>query len=185
MAQCDSALVHQESLGAFMAFLAAVISIEERGTGTSAIMGLIVSYALSISSSVAATVRLISMAEVSFNSVDRVLEYCDLEEEAATTIEGSVPDEWPTAGAVLYSGVKMRYRDGLPLVLQGLDINFSPGTKCGVVGRTGAGKSSLINTMFRLMELDSGVVQIDGVDISKIGLYQLRGALSIIPQVRH
>jgi hypothetical protein len=98
-------LGEQESLGAFMAFLAAVVSIEERGTGTSAIMGLVVSYALSISSSVAATVRLISLAEVSFNSVDRILEYCDLAEEAANVIEGSVPSDWPTAGAVVYIGV--------------------------------------------------------------------------------
>lgn len=175
--------VRQESLGSFMAFLAAVISIEERGSSTSAVMGLVVSYALTISSSVAQTVRTVSMAEVSFNSVDRVIEYCGLQEEAELVVEGSTPNGWPSAGHVKYEGVKMRYRDGLPLVLNGLDIEFSAGSKCGVVGRTGAGKSSLINTLFRLMELDSGVIRVDGVDIRKIGLHQLRRSLSIIPQV--
>lgn len=79
--------------------------------------------------------------------------------------------------------MKMRYRPGLPLVLRGLDVTVAPQTRVGVVGRTGAGKTSLINTLFRLMELDSGKIVIDGVDISKLGLHQLRGSMSLIPQV--
>jgi len=175
--------VRQETLGALIAFIAAAVSIEERDTGGAAILGLVVSYALSISSAVAMTVRLASMAEVSFNSVDRVLEYCAIKSEAPEEIEGACPPGWPTAGSVEYEGVKMRYRAGLPLVLRGLDIKVAAGSKVGVVGRTGAGKSSLINTLFRLMELDAGVIRVDGVDISQLGLHQLRGALAIIPQV--
>ena len=77
----------------------------------------------------------------------------------------------------------MRYRDGLPLVLQGLSVKVSPGSRCGVVGRTGAGKSSLINCLFRLQELCGGSIVIDGVDIAKMGLKDLRTNMAIIPQV--
>ena len=77
----------------------------------------------------------------------------------------------------------MRYRDGLPLVLRGLSVKVSPGSRCGVVGRTGAGKSSLINCLFRLQELCGGSIVIDGVDIAKMGLKDLRSNMAIIPQV--
>lgn len=82
-----------------------------------------------------------------------------------------------------FQAVKMRYRPGLPLVLRGLSVRVEPRSRVGVVGRTGAGKSSLVNCMFRLMELDSGRIEIDGVDISQMGLHQLRSAMSLIPQV--
>lgn len=78
----------------------------------------------------------------------------------------------------------LRYRPGLPLVLRGLSAEIQGGQKIGVVGRTGAGKSSLINALFRLAELDDGKIVIDGVDISTLGLRQLRGQMAIIPQVQ-
>lgn len=84
---------------------------------------------------------------------------------------------------VEFQDVKMRYRPGLPLVLRGLSVRVEPESRVGVVGRTGAGKSSLINCLFRLMELDSGKIVIDSQDISKMGLHQLRGSMSLIPQV--
>lgn len=77
----------------------------------------------------------------------------------------------------------MRYRPGLPLVLRGLTVRLPAGARVGVVGRTGAGKSSLLNCLFRLVELDGGRIAIDGVDIARLGLRQLRSALSLIPQV--
>jgi len=82
-----------------------------------------------------------------------------------------------------FRNVQMRYRDGLPLVLRGLSVTVAPGSRCGVVGRTGAGKSSLINCLFRLQELNSGSIVIDGVDIAKMGLKDLRTNMAIIPQV--
>lgn len=85
---------------------------------------------------------------------------------------------------VEFNGVQMRYRDGLPLVLKGLTVQIAAGSRCGVVGRTGAGKSSLINCLFRLQELCGGSIVIDGVDIAKMGLKQLRSSMAIIPQVR-
>ena len=80
--------------------------------------------------------------------------------------------------------MQMRYREGLPLVLRGLSVEVAAMSRCGVVGRTGAGKSSLINCLFRLQELCNGSIVIDGVDIAKIGVQQLRSSMSIIPQVR-
>lgn len=93
---------------------------------------------------------------------------------------------WLSAGVyaqVDFRNVQMRYRDGLPLVLRGLSVTVSPGSRCGVVGRTGAGKSSLINCLFRLQELCGGSIVIDGIDIAKMGLKDLRTNMAIIPQV--
>ena len=71
----------------------------------------------------------------------------------------------------------------MPLVLKGLNVCIEAGTTCGVVGRTGAGKTSFINTIYRLMELDQGGIFIDNVEVAKLGLAQLRSAMAIIPQV--
>lgn len=83
---------------------------------------------------------------------------------------------------VVFNNVQMRYREGLPLVLKGLSVEIRAGSRCGVVGRTGAGKSSLINCLFRLQELTGGAIVIDSIDIAKIGLKQLRSSMAIIPQ---
>eukprot|EP00884_Botryococcus_braunii_P007509 jgi/Botrbrau1/1675/Bobra.116_2s0019.1 len=129
------------------------------------------------------TVRLASVAESSFNAIERIDEFCHIAQEAPEVIAGSKPDDWPSSGKVEFSGVKMRYRPGLPLVLKGLTVTIPAGSRAGIVGRTGAGKTSFINCLFRLIELDAGHISIDGVDIGKMGLYQLRSSLAIIPQV--
>ena len=76
----------------------------------------------------------------------------------------------------------MRYRKGLDLVVKNINLNVTGGQLVGVVGRTGAGKSSLISALFRLVEAASGTITIDNVDISKIGLHDLRGRITVIPQ---
>jgi len=87
-----------------------------------------------------------------------------------------------TIGNVLLSMMKVRYAPHLPLVLRGLTCTFRGGLKTGIVGRTGSGKSTLIQTLFRLVEPTAGEIIIDGIDISRIGLHDLRSRLSIIPQ---
>ena len=89
---------------------------------------------------------------------------------------------WPTQGAIEMKNVHMRYRDGLPLVLRGLNLSIAAKEKVGIVGRTGAGKSSLLTALLRLVELDSGSIFIDKVDTSKIGLNTLRSVMAVIPQ---
>ena len=89
---------------------------------------------------------------------------------------------WPAEGRLEFRDVQLRYREGLDLVLKGISFAASPREKIGVVGRTGAGKSSLMLALFRLVELSGGSIIIDGIDISTIGLHDLRSKLSIIPQ---
>ncbi|CAH0521230.1 unnamed protein product [Peronospora belbahrii] len=100
-------------------------------------------------------------------------------ESAATQKPAS---EWPTAGAIRFYRVHLRYRPGLPRVLRGLTFSVNAKEKIGIVGRTGAGKSSLIVGLMRLVELDAGFITIEDVDISKIGLHDLRANIAIIPQ---
>jgi ABC-type multidrug transport system fused ATPase/permease subunit len=85
-------------------------------------------------------------------------------------------------GAVSVSKLQLRYRPGLPLVLKGVSFDVAAGEKVGLVGRTGSGKSSLLLALFRMVEPEHGTISIDGVDIARLGLKQLRSAMSIIPQ---
>jgi ABC-type multidrug transport system fused ATPase/permease subunit len=93
------------------------------------------------------------------------------------------PEEpWPTAGAVSFENVQLRYRPDLPLVLKGLTFNIKPGQKIGIIGRTGAGKSSIAQALFRTVELCEGRIVVDGKDLRNLGLTAVRSRLAIIPQ---
>jgi ABC-type multidrug transport system fused ATPase/permease subunit len=118
------------------------------------------------------------------NSVERIMHYADgLEQEPPHEIPERKPQApWPGQGHVEIRDVVLRYRPELPDVLRGLTMDVAPGEKIGIVGRTGAGKSSIMTALYRLVELSAGSIVIDGVDISEIGLKDLRSALAIIPQ---
>ncbi|KAJ3504979.1 hypothetical protein NLJ89_g7659 [Agrocybe chaxingu] len=105
-----------------------------------------------------------------------------IEQEAASEIsENRPPPEWPTAGAIEFKGISLRYRPGLPNVLHNISLSINGGEKIGIVGRTGAGKSSITLALLRIVEF-VGTIAIDGVDVSKIGLQDLRTKVAIIPQ---
>ena len=103
-------------------------------------------------------------------------------QEAPATIDEMKPFAgWPSHGVVEFKAVELRYAETEPLVLKGIDFKTKSAEKIGIVGRTGAGKSSLVTALFRLAE-PTGAIIIDGVDVLKIGLKDLRSAISIIPQ---
>jgi ABC-type multidrug transport system fused ATPase/permease subunit len=123
-------------------------------------------------------------------SVERVSEYAELESEEATwavmkTGGGGVKKPthgWPDSGAITFENLQLRYRPGLPLVLNGVSFNVQAGEKVGICGRTGSGKSSLIVALWRLVEPCGGAIWLDGVDVSTIPLKTLRSAVTCIPQ---
>ncbi len=116
-------------------------------------------------------------------STERILEYSRLQPEAPLDSDPSnkPSDEWPKAGKINFNEIKFKYAEGLPYAIRNLTVAVEPGEKIGIMGRTGAGKSSLISVLFRLAEPEGEVI-IDGVDISNIGLHDLRKNMSIIPQ---
>lgn len=121
------------------------------------------------------------------SAVERIGEYCSdavvpQEEPETRAQQRKTKRGWPRLGRIEFKNVSMRYRENHPLVLEDVSFVVQRGEKVGICGRTGAGKSSLLNVLFRLNTLEEGSVVIDDVDISTVPLHTLRGSLSIIPQ---
>ena len=178
--------VRLEFIGSFIILAAAsfaIISVTT-GSGLSAgMVGLAMSYALQITQSLNWIVRQTVEVETNIVSVERVLEYARLPSEAAEVISKNKPKiSWPAHGAVEFKNYSTRYRSDLNFVLKNVDLDIKPHEKIGVVGRTGAGKSSLTLALFRIIEPATGAISIDGLDTSTIGLVDLRQRLAIIPQ---
>ncbi|VAH36669.1 unnamed protein product [Triticum turgidum subsp. durum] len=130
-----------------------------------------------------AVLRLASLAENSMNAVERVGTYIELPSEAPPVIEDNRPPPgWPSSGIIKFEDVVLRYRPELPPVLHGISFIINGSEKVGIVGRTGAGKSSMLNALFRIVELERGRILIDDCDTSKFGIWDLRKVLGIIPQ---
>jgi ATP-binding cassette subfamily C (CFTR/MRP) protein 4 len=116
-------------------------------------------------------------------AVERVIGFRDLSSEAALVTDGDDSlDDWPSKGEINVKDLCVRYREGLPLSLRGITFKIEGGSRVGVVGRTGSGKSTLVQALLRLLEAESGSIMIDGVDIARLGLHKLRCKLSVIPQ---
>jgi ATP-binding cassette subfamily C (CFTR/MRP) protein 1 len=145
------------------------------------IVGLVLTYAVSVSQSLNMAVRTSADTEVQFNSVERLLYYAN-SLEAEAPLQGTVPNGWIWRGGIEVKDIQLRYRPGLPLVLKGLSLSIRGGQRVAIVGRTGSGKSSLLQAMFRLVELEEGSIEIDGVDAKRVGLFDLRDRLSIVTQ---
>ena len=117
-------------------------------------------------------------------SVERIKEYHSTPQEAAFYMPDLDPEvSWPHRGEIIFDDYATRYRDGMDLVLRGVSFKIKPEQKVGIVGRTGAGKSSLTLAIFRIIEAAQGSICIDGLNIAQMGLNRLRAALTIIPQV--
>ncbi|KAI2471956.1 P-loop containing nucleoside triphosphate hydrolase protein [Annulohypoxylon bovei var. microspora] len=170
-------------LGDFVAFFAGVFVILSLGKIDAGSAGVSLSYAIGFSENILWLVRLYAMNEQNMNSVERVKEYLDVEQEAAPINEKNRPAQnWPEHGAVEFSDYTTRYRKELDPVLKNVTFKIEPREKVGIVGRTGAGKSSLTLAIFRALEAESGKILIDDIDIATIGLQDLREAITIVPQ---
>ncbi|EQC25095.1 hypothetical protein SDRG_17021 [Saprolegnia diclina VS20] len=145
------------------------------------IVGLLITYGLSIPGTLALLVGLWSQLETSMIAPERIQEYIAIESEGARVTSVATAN-WPTTGAVAFENVSFRYKPNDPLVLQNVSFAVAGGEKIGIVGRTGAGKSSLMMALFRMNDVASGSISIDGVDIASVGLRTLRSHLAIIPQ---
>nr|VWO94880.1 MRP-like transporter [Ganoderma boninense] len=145
-------------------------------------IGVVLTYTLSITQSFSTLVSNYAQNEQNFNAVERILYYTELPNEGKTTTPADPPPSWPEGGAIEFKGVEMSYRPGLPLVLKGVTFRINPSEKIGIVGRTGAGKSSLLQALFRIVNLTSGEIIIDGKNIAEMGLETLRGRLALVPQ---
>jgi len=162
--------------------LACVFAVVSKGMVTESIVGLSVSYAMQVTQTFNWMVRQTSELENNIVSVERVEEYCNVEQEASYHTEESIPEGWPSKGEVEFINYSTRYRPDLDLVVKDISFKVSSGEKIGIVGRTGAGKSSLILALFRIVEAAKGKIFIDGLDINKVGLLDLRSKLAVIPQ---
>ena len=166
-------------IGALFAILVAATVVLVPGIDAS-LAGFALAFALQYSSAVMWTVRCYTNLELDMNAVERILEYSNLETEDQAG--DAPPAAWPTEGRLEVRDVVAGYAPDLPAVLKGLSFTVEKNQRVGVVGRTGAGKSSLTLTLFRFLEARSGSIHIDGIDISKINLHDLRSRLAIIPQ---
>ncbi|KAL2723366.1 multidrug resistance-associated protein 1 isoform X8 [Vespula maculifrons] len=175
--------IRLEMVGNLIIFFAALFVVLGRNTISAGIVGLSVSYALQITQTLNWLVRMTSDVETNIVAVERIKEYGETPQEAPwVNPENVPPKEWPAEGHVEFKDYKVRYREGLDLILHGLTFSVKGGEKVGIVGRTGAGKSSLTLSLFRILEAASGKIIIDGIDIATLGLHDLRTKLTIIPQ---
>ncbi|KAJ3089424.1 hypothetical protein HK102_006441, partial [Quaeritorhiza haematococci] len=155
------------------------------GSIPAGLAGLSLTYALQFTDALLWTVRVHAQMEMNMNSVERVEEYLEIDQEPPAVIENKrAPASWPHEGNIDVQGLHIRYAPEHPYVLSDVTFSCKGGEKIGIVGRTGAGKSTLSLALFRILPIsaEGGKIVIDGVDIDEIGLRDLRSALTIIPQ---
>nr|WOF01072.1 ATP-dependent bile acid permease-like protein [Corynespora cassiicola] len=170
-------------VGAMVSFFAGVFVVINVGRIDAGSAGLALTYAVTFTENVLWFVRLYSANEQNMNSVERVKEYLDVDQEAASVIpENRPPSNWPSKGSVEFINYSTRYRPDFDLVLKDVTFKILPGEKVGVVGRTGAGKSSLALALFRALEAEKGKILIDDIDVGLIGLQDLRESIVMVPQ---
>nr|XP_007135572.1 hypothetical protein PHAVU_010G140600g [Phaseolus vulgaris]ESW07566.1 hypothetical protein PHAVU_010G140600g [Phaseolus vulgaris] len=147
------------------------------------LVGLSLSYAFSLRGTVVYLTQMFCNLSNYVISVERIKQFIHIPAEPSAIVEDNrPPPSWPSKGRIDLQSLEIRYRPNSPLVLKGISCTFKEGSRVGVVGRTGSGKTTLISALFRLVEPTRGDILIDGINICSIGLKDLRIKLSIIPQ---
>ena len=178
-----------ELLGAVIVFVASILVISFNGTLAlgAGLVALLIRWSSGLTVSLSFLVDNCAEAEGAVTAIERISRMTQTPQEPDFNKKGDsvVDPSWPMEGELEFRDVKMRYRPRLPLALDGLSFRVEAGQHCGVVGRTGAGKSTLATALFRLVEIESGKITVDNVDLSKLGLSDIRGrpnGIAIIPQ---
>uniref|UniRef100_A0A8D2Q509 Uncharacterized protein n=1 Tax=Varanus komodoensis TaxID=61221 RepID=A0A8D2Q509_VARKO len=171
-----------EFVGNLVVFFAALLAVFAKNSLQGGIVGLSISSALSVTQTLNWLVRMTSELETNIVAVERVHEYTEVTNEAPWETAQRPPSNWPSRGEIRFIDYQVRYRPELGLVLDGINCDIKSTEKVGIVGRTGAGKSSLTNCLFRILEAAGGKILIDGLDVATLGLHDLRQKLTIIPQ---
>ncbi|CCK70379.1 bile acid-transporting ATPase YBT1 KNAG_0E01120 [Huiozyma naganishii CBS 8797] len=174
-----------DMIGSFVVFGAGVFILADIKNIDSGMAGISLTYAISFTEGALWLVRFYSEVEMNMNSVERIKEYMSVEQEPydiKDEIVRTPPTVWPDEGKIEVNDLSLRYAANLPRVIKNVSFTVEPNSKVGVVGRTGAGKSTIITALFRFLDPESGYIKIDNMDITTIPLTRLRRAITIIPQ---
>ncbi|CAI0420806.1 unnamed protein product [Linum tenue] len=174
-------------IGAFIVTFVAVMAVAGSRSylpvdfGTPGLVGLALSYASPIVSLLGNFLTSFAETEKELVSVERALEYMDIPQEVVEESKAQDP-HWPIRGMIEYKNVTMRYMPTLPPALRDVTFTIAGGTQVGIIGRTGAGKSSILNALFRLSPVSSGYILVDGLNIVDVPVRDLRSRLAVVPQ---
>eukprot|EP00210_Caulerpa_lentillifera_P008106 g7740.t1 len=176
--------LRMDGVSAAITVVSTLMSVAMANHVSAEILGLALMYVIGLSGNLQWCMRQTAELENLMTAVERTLEYTKLEQEPPTEAEGggSAPEGWPKEGSIEYTSLAASYRPGLDPVLHHLEFFIPGGSSVGIVGRTGSGKSSLLLTLFRLIDIIDGKILIDGVDTSSVGIDVLRKQLAVIPQ---
>ncbi|KAJ9097158.1 hypothetical protein QFC21_004827 [Naganishia friedmannii] len=174
--------VRLDLLGNCLVLCTAIFGVCLRNDVAPAKFSVVMIYALQSTQTLSQLITMFALVEQEMNTCERILFYGDLPVESEPIKQDDPSVDWPSQGIITFDNVVLKYRPELPAVLKGLSFTVQAGEKIGIVGRTGAGKSSCLQAVLRLVELHEGRILVDGMNISEIGLDTLRHALSAIPQ---
>ncbi|KDO20299.1 hypothetical protein SPRG_14434 [Saprolegnia parasitica CBS 223.65] len=176
-------LLQTQLLSALLVLVITAALIGLRDTLSPGWIGIVFNYALGIPGSLQYLIQDSSDLEIAMVGPERIIEYTQIPPEAPRVIPGAVSTQsWPSQGAITFENVSFRYKENDPLVLKDVSVALRGREKVGIVGRTGAGKSSLTMALFRINELAAGSISIDGINCASVGLKTLRESIAIIPQ---
>ncbi len=173
------------ALSAFISFLTGAFILWGMGTITPGTAGLVLTYAATFTENVMWLAQVYAIIQQNLNSVERIAEYTEVDQEYLEPRKKAaalLPAQWPARGGVEFAGYTTRYAPELGPVLKDISFEAEPGRRVAIVGRTGAGKSTLALALIRGLEAEEGRIEIDGVDIASLSLERLRQAVTVVPQ---